>query len=146
MVIRTFLVTLLCYCTHFCSAQIKLDSPNFKQDFQQQLKYDSCENLWSQYESLKNSFALIAESMGNFAELAPAITKRVKYRVCEKGTVTIKFIINRTGKAQCITVVKGLSPETNNIAIEEVQKTIFKPARQNGHPVDFPCHLPIRLE
>ena len=51
------------------------------------------------------------------------------------GTVVLQLIVDATGKAQNIRVVRSLGLGLDENAIEAVNKWKFRPGSRNGHPV-----------
>ena len=65
--------------------------------------------------------------------------------IARKGKVYLKFIVNKQGDVTNVIIPKGLNKETNDEAIRLVNLLKFKPAMQNGKPINCYYHLPINF-
>ncbi len=64
-----------------------------------------------------------------------------------QGRVVVRFVVDATGKAKDLQLVKKLYPEFDNEVLRAVnkvlQKTTFTPAKENGKPVASTYTLPV---
>ncbi|MTI86527.1 MAG: energy transducer TonB [Balneolaceae bacterium] len=68
--------------------------------------------------------------------------KRIEYPPTARnagiqGKVTLKFIVNKEGKAENIKVVTGISPECDKAAIRALRHSNFIPAEYLNTPVNM---------
>lgn len=64
-----------------------------------------------------------------------------------QGTVTLRFIVTKTGKVTGATVVKGNPPDVfDSSALRAVSSWRFKPAIKDRTPVDVILVTPLRFE
>jgi len=68
--------------------------------------------------------------------------KRLKIQ----GDVILEVVFKASGEVQVVRVVKGLGHGLDQNAEAAAQKIRFKPARQDGQPVDFPANVRIQFE
>lgn len=62
-----------------------------------------------------------------------------------QGTVVVQVFVNNKGKVEETIILKGLTPELNQAAIEAIKKTKFKPAMQRGKPVGVWSSIPVNF-
>ena len=63
---------------------------------------------------------------------------------CTQGRVVVQFVITKDGSLGTIKVVRSLSPEFDQAAINAVKRLKkFNPGRQNGKPVNVWYTMPI---
>lgn len=63
-----------------------------------------------------------------------------------EGTVVISFVISKNGAVSEVTVVKGIQPTLDSIAIEAVKAMpAWDPAQSNGTPVDSRHTIPLEF-
>jgi len=65
----------------------------------------------------------------------------------EEGTVCLlQFVVTKTGEVGEVKVLRSSVPQLDSIAVNTVKHLPrFKPARQNGKPVNIWYTLPIRI-
>ncbi|MGH9728035.1 MAG: energy transducer TonB [Candidatus Acidiferrales bacterium] len=63
-----------------------------------------------------------------------------------QGEVLLQVVFKASGEVQVVRVVKGLGHGLDQNAEAAAQKIRFKPARQDGQPVDFPANVRIDFE
>lgn len=64
-----------------------------------------------------------------------------------EGQVDVQFVVGKDGSVTDVEVVKGISPECDAEAIRVVQSIpAFKPATQNGKPVNVRMMVPIAFK
>jgi len=86
---------------------------------------------------------------GGDAELLKYLSENTKYPETAKaankeGRVIIRFIVTPEGKAEGITVLKGVDPQLDNEAVRVVSTLSgFKPGMQNGKAVNVYYMVPI---
>lgn len=61
------------------------------------------------------------------------------------GEVIIEFDVDTNGLVSGAKVVKSLSPDADQAALESVQKSLFEPAFKDGQPVPVHTRMPIRF-
>lgn len=84
--------------------------------------------------------ALFADVSKNFK--IPEIDRRAGL----EGTVHLSFIVNGQGEVVEVTILRGISPATDEAAIRAVQKLKrFTPGKQRGRAVSVIFTLPIRV-
>jgi TonB family protein len=73
---------------------------------------------------------------------APRVLKKVDPKYTEetrkagvRGTVILRFAINREGRPEDIVVVQSLDPDLDQNAIAALQQWEFEPGKKNGQPV-----------
>lgn len=90
-----------------------------------------------------------AQFPGGETEMNKFIKANLKYpaealRNRVEGLVVVQFIVSTNGKISDVQVVKKLGAGTDEEAVRVVNKMPnFKPARQNGKPVNFRYTLPL---
>jgi TonB family protein len=62
-----------------------------------------------------------------------------------QGIVTLRIVVDETGVAKNIRVIRGLPDGLSEQAIEVVRKMKFRPAMKDGKPVSFPLLLEINF-
>ena len=67
--------------------------------------------------------------------------RKAKY----SGTVMLKVIVDKSGKARDITVVKSLGMGLDEKAIEAVEKWKFKPGMKGGEPVNVQAQIEVNF-
>ena len=72
----------------------------------------------------------------------PAYTEEARNNKTQ-GAVLLRVLVDATGVAKNIRVVRGLPDGLNEQAIDAVSKTKFKPAMKDGHPVDYTMLLEV---
>ena len=60
-----------------------------------------------------------------------------------QGSVALRIVVDATGVAKNIRIIRGLPDGLNEQAIKAVQKMTFKPAMKDGNPVDFTVVLEV---
>ena len=63
-----------------------------------------------------------------------------------QGDVLVQVVFPASGPVQVIRVTKGLGHGLDEAAIQAAQQIRFKPALQDGKPVDFPATVHIEFE
>ncbi len=63
-----------------------------------------------------------------------------------EGDVLVQVVFPASGPVQVIRVTKGLGHGLDEAAIQAAQQIRFKPALQDGKPVDFPATVHIEFE
>ena len=63
-----------------------------------------------------------------------------------QGDVLLQVIFKASGEVQVVRVIQGLGHGLDQNAEAAAQKIRFKPARENGQPVDLPANLRIDFE
>ena len=93
----------------------------------------------------------------DFSEVPPemvgglaALQQSVQYPDFEKragleGTVVVRFIVTPEGRAEDVTVTRGVSPGLDAAAIAAVQRMRYTPGRHNGQPVRVRMTAPVRF-
>ncbi|MGB7022773.1 MAG: energy transducer TonB [Candidatus Acidiferrales bacterium] len=63
-----------------------------------------------------------------------------------QGDVLLQVVFKASGEVQVVRVIQGLGHGLDQNAEAAAQKIRFKPARQDGQPVDFPANVRIDFE
>ena len=63
-----------------------------------------------------------------------------------QGDVLLQVIFKASGEVQVVRVLQGLGHGLDQNAEAAARKVRFKPARENGQPVDLPANLRIKFE
>ena len=63
-----------------------------------------------------------------------------------EGDVLVQVVFPASGPVQVIRVTKGLGHGLDEAAIRAAQQIRFKPALQDGKPVDFPATVHIEFQ
>jgi TonB family protein len=63
-----------------------------------------------------------------------------------KGGVTLRLVVDRTGKAHDVKVVKKLRDDLDRDAVEQVKKWRFQPAMKSGKPAAVRIQLEINYD
>jgi len=63
-----------------------------------------------------------------------------------EGDVLVEVIFPASGPVRVVRVIKGLGHGLDEAAIRTAQQIRFKPALQNGQPVDFPATVHIQFQ
>jgi TonB family protein len=93
----------------------------------------------------------VAEFPGGQQAMNDFISKNLKYpaealKSGKEGLVVVQFVVDRNGKIFDPAVVKPLGPEFDEETLRLVKSfPDFRPASQNGKPVEFRLTLPIRF-
>ncbi len=79
-----------------------------------------------------------------------AIQSKVHYtemakRIGIEGTIYIQIVVNEEGKVIDAIVVRGLSPDLDEMSLNAVKSTMFKPGTQRGTPVKVRMTVPIKF-
>lgn len=87
------------------------------------------------------------EPIGGLAE----IQKKVRYtdfaiRIGIEGSVVIQAVINKNGDVVNAVVQKSLLADLDQISLEAVKSTMFKPGKQRGKPVNVQISIPITFK
>jgi TonB family protein len=80
-----------------------------------------------------------------FDKPSPAYTEEAR-RLAIEGEVTLEVIFSGTGQVQVLRVARGLGHGLDESAVSAAQQIRFRPAMQNGQPVDFPATLHITFQ
>lgn len=80
-----------------------------------------------------------------------AIQSKIKYPEAAKnqgieGKVYILAFINESGNVDNAKVIKGIGGGCDEVALEAVKQTKFKPGRHNGKPVKVQVSIPIKFK
>ena len=59
------------------------------------------------------------------------------------GRITVEFIIDESGTVIQPNIIDTFNVMLNDVIIDKILKTKYKPAIQNGKPVSVKYHLPI---
>ena len=59
------------------------------------------------------------------------------------GKMSVSFFINEEGEVEEPYVIDTFNVQLNDVVIDKVRQTKYKPALQNGRPVKVKYHLPI---
>ena len=59
------------------------------------------------------------------------------------GKIEVQFDINESGEVENPIVLDSFNVELNEVVIDKVKQSKYKPARQNGRPVKVKFKLPI---
>jgi TonB family protein len=63
------------------------------------------------------------------------------------GIVKVKFVVNKQGKVQDVSLYKGIDPLLDNIVMKVVASSPdWKPGKYKGKPVDVPLMLPFMFD
>ena len=63
------------------------------------------------------------------------------------GVVKVKFVVNKQGKVQDVSIYKGIDPLLDNVVLKVVASSPeWKPGKYKGNPVDVPLMLPIKFD
>ena len=62
------------------------------------------------------------------------------------GDIICEFTITKTGEVVDPRIVQTFNPEYNDIILQKIKATKYKPALQNGQPVAIKYLLPIKFE
>ena len=63
-----------------------------------------------------------------------------------EGTVQLRVVFGAAGQIRVVSVVKGLGHGLDEAAVQAAQAIRFRPARQDGHPVDAPAVIQIQFQ
>lgn len=63
-----------------------------------------------------------------------------------EGEVVLSVVFGASGKLRLLRVVRGLGHGMDEAAIHAAEQILFKPARRDGHPVDFEATVRITFE
>ena len=79
-----------------------------------------------------------------------AIESKVHYtemakRIGVEGTIIVEAVIDKEGKVIEAKVVRNLFPDLDEISLEAVKSTLFKPGKQRGKPVKVRIDIPIKF-
>ncbi len=80
-----------------------------------------------------------------FDKPSPAYTEEAR-KLAIEGEVTLEVIFSGSGQVQVLRVAKGLGHGLDESAVSAAQQIRFRPAMQNGQPVDFPATLHITFQ
>jgi TonB family protein len=72
----------------------------------------------------------------------PLYTAEAKAKHIE-GEVLVEVVIERSGKSRVVRVVRGLGYGLDDAAVQAVEQTRFKPAMQDGQPLDYTAVLHV---
>ena len=72
----------------------------------------------------------------------PLYTEEAKAKRIE-GEVLVEVVIERSGKSRVVRVVRGLGYGLDDAAVQAVEQTRFKPAMQDGQPLDYTAVLHV---
>ena len=99
---------------------------------------------------------VIVEEMPKFPggekALLMYIAENVKYPEEAKakdieGTVYLKFVVNKEGKVQDVSILRGVDPSIDQEAIKVIENLPeWKPGQQSGKPVDVCMQIPIMFK
>ncbi len=78
-----------------------------------------------------------------------AIQSKVHYtemarRIGIEGTIYVEAVISKEGKVIDAKIIKGLSPDLDEISLNAVKSTLFNPGKQRGKPVKVRISIPIK--
>ena len=62
------------------------------------------------------------------------------------GRMSVSFFINEEGEVEQPQIIDTFNVKLNDVVIDKVRQTKYKPALQNGIPVKVKYHLPIVFE
>ncbi len=101
-------------------------------------------------EEEENIFVAVEEMPEIIGGLA-AIQSKISYTELARkagieGKIIVTAIINEEGKVIHAEVVKGLIPQLDELALNAVKSTLFKPGRQRGKPVKVQMSIPISFK
>ncbi len=79
-----------------------------------------------------------------------AIQSKVHYtemakRMDVEGTIYVEAVINEEGKVIEAKIIKGLLPDLDEMSLNAVKSTLFKPGKQRGKPVKVRISIPIKF-
>ena len=79
-----------------------------------------------------------------------AIQSKVQYtelakRMDVEGTIYVEAVINEEGKVIEAKIIKGLFPDLDEMSLNAVKSTLFKPGKQRGKPVKVRISIPIKF-
>ena len=74
----------------------------------------------------------------------PAYTQEVRLLKME-GDVVLEVVFLASGQLQVTRVVSGLGHGLDEAAMQAAKQIRFRPAKQNGNPVDFPARVRIEF-
>ena len=79
-----------------------------------------------------------------------AIQSKVQYtelakRMDVEGTIYVEAVINEEGKVIEAKIIKGLLPDLDEMSLNAVKSTLFKPGKQRGKPVKVRISIPIKF-
>ncbi len=99
---------------------------------------------------MKTSRLFGCEEMPEIIGGIGAIQSKVHYtemakRIGVEGTIYVEAVINEEGKVIEAKVVKGLIPDLDEMSLEAVKSTLFKPGKQRGKPVKVRMNIPIKF-
>ncbi|MEO8398410.1 MAG: energy transducer TonB [Ignavibacteriaceae bacterium] len=63
-----------------------------------------------------------------------------------EGKIIVKAVIDEEGKVINAEVVRGLIPQLDEMALNAVKTTLFKPGRQRGKPIKVQMSIPITFK
>jgi TonB family protein len=63
-----------------------------------------------------------------------------------EGEVLVEVIFRASGLVEVVRVTSGLGHDLDDAAVRAAQQMRFKPALQNGKPVDFPAIIHIEFQ
>jgi TonB family protein len=75
----------------------------------------------------------------------PAYTEEAR-RLRKEGEVVLEVVFKATGEVQVLRVLQGLGYGLDESAIQAAKRVRFRPAQQNGQPVDSTAKLHILFE
>lgn len=102
-------------------------------------------------EELKDKVFTAVEEMprypGGEVALMETVMKGLKYPSTDaQGRVIVRFVVTSAGTVGEVNVVKSLSPELDQAAIDAVKPLRFEPGKMNGKPVNVLYTLPITFK
>ena len=59
------------------------------------------------------------------------------------GKISVDFVIDESGNVESPHIVDTFNIQLNDVIIDKVRQSKYKPALQNGRPVKVKYHLPI---
>ena len=63
-----------------------------------------------------------------------------------QGRVTVSFVVNREGKVEQVTVLRGVDPSIDEAVIRAVQQSpTWTPGKQRGKAVKVQFNMPINF-
>lgn len=83
--------------------------------------------------------------------IPPRVTKQVypKYKVSRgfrvEGTVSLRMVVSSRGLPSDVHIIKGLSPEVDESAVEAVKQWRFEPAKKDGKALAVRVVVDIRF-
>ena len=86
------------------------------------------------------------EIIGGLAALQSKVhyTEMAK-RIGIEGTIYIQIVVNEEGKVIDAKILRGLSPDLDEMSLNAVKSTLFKPGTQRGRPVKVRMTVPIKF-